>query len=359
MFNIVGRRGWWYLVSTILLVPGLVALLTGGLKPGIDFTGGTLLQVRLAAGTTQENVTAAARAAGFAEAVVQMAGESDALLRTRDIDIDEKADLMAALAESTGPVEELGFSAIGPVVGEELTRAAIIAVAVASGLILLFVTWAFRGMQHSVRYGVAAIVALLHDALFVIGVFAILGHALNVQIDALFVTALLTVIGFSVNDSIVVFDRIRETSRGYVPPGRARAARRRRHDQLQRQPKPHAIAQHVIHRPARIAGPAVIGRADSARVRIGAFARLRHRHVFVALQRGVRGGLVGGTRPRALVAATASVAAAGRRPRARSPSAPRPPQPRRWPPLGDFAASSASAYGVVPNEDMHFRRLVG
>ena len=216
MFNIVGRRGWWYLVSTILLVPGLAALLTGGLKPGIDFTGGTLLQVRLAAGTTQENVTAAARAAGFAEAVVQMAGESDALLRTRDIDIDEKADLMAALAESTGPVEELGFSAIGPVVGEELTRAAIIAVAVASGLILLFVTWAFRGMQHSVRYGVAAIVALLHDALFVIGVFAILGHALNVQIDALFVTALLTVIGFSVNDSIVVFDRIRETSRGYV-----------------------------------------------------------------------------------------------------------------------------------------------
>ena len=216
MFNIVGRRGWWYLVSTILLVPGLVALLTGGLKPGIDFTGGTLLQVRLAAGTTQENVTAAARAAGFAEAIVQMAGESDALLRTRDIDIDEKADLMAALAEATGPVEELGFSAIGPVVGEELTRAAIIAVAVASGLILLFVTWAFRGMQHSVRYGVAAIVALLHDALFVIGVFAILGHALNVQIDALFVTALLTVIGFSVNDSIVVFDRIRETSRGYV-----------------------------------------------------------------------------------------------------------------------------------------------
>ena len=216
MFNIVGRRGWWYLVSTILLVPGLVALLTGGLKPGIDFTGGTLLQVRLAAGTTQENVTAAARAAGFAEAIVQMAGESDALLRTRDIDVDEKADLMAALAEFTGPVEELGFSAIGPVVGEELTRAAIIAVAVASGLILLFVTWAFRGMQHSVRYGVAAIVALLHDALFVIGVFAILGHALNVQIDALFVTALLTVIGFSVNDSIVVFDRIRETSRGYV-----------------------------------------------------------------------------------------------------------------------------------------------
>ena len=216
MFDIVGRRGWWYLVSTVLLAPGIVALLTGGLKPGIDFTGGTLLQVRVAAETTQEDVTSAAQGAGFPEAVVQMAGESDALLRVRAIDVDEKDDLLTGLGDATGPVEELGFSAIGPVVGEELTRAAIIAVAVASGLILLYVTWAFRGMQHSVRYGVAAIVALLHDALFVIGVFAILGHAFNVQIDALFVTALLTVIGFSVNDSIVVFDRIRETNRDYV-----------------------------------------------------------------------------------------------------------------------------------------------
>ncbi|MCY3913186.1 MAG: protein translocase subunit SecF [Chloroflexi bacterium] len=216
MFDIVGRRGWWYLVSTVLLAPGIVALLTGGLKPGIDFTGGTLLQVRVAAETTQEDVTSAAQGAGFPEAVVQMAGESDALLRVRAIDVDEKDDLLTGLGDATGPVEELGFSAIGPVVGEELTRAAIIAVAVASALILLYVTWAFRGMQHSFRYGVAAIVALLHDALFVLGVFAILGHAFNVQIDALFVTALLTVIGFSVNDSIVVFDRIRETNRDYV-----------------------------------------------------------------------------------------------------------------------------------------------
>ncbi len=216
MFDIMGRRGWWYLVSTILLAPGIVALLTGGLKPGIDFTGGTLLQVRVATGTTQEAVTTAAQGAGFPEVIVQMAGESDALLRTRTIDVNEKEDLLTGLSEIAGPVEELGFSAIGPVVGAELTRAAIIAVAVASVLILLYVTWAFRGMRHSVRYGVAAIVALLHDALFVVGVFAILGHALNVQIDALFVTALLTVIGFSVNDSIVVFDRIRETNREYV-----------------------------------------------------------------------------------------------------------------------------------------------
>jgi len=216
MFDIVGRRGWWYLVSTVLLAPGIVALLTGGLKPGIDFTGGSLLQVRVAAETTQEDVTSAVQGAGFPEVVVQMAGESDALLRVRAIDVGEKDDLLTGLSSAMGPVEELGFSAIGPVVGEELTRAAIIAVAVASGLILLYVTWAFRGMQHSFRFGVAAIVALLHDALFVIGVFSILGHALNVQIDALFVTALLTVIGFSVNDSIVVFDRIRETNRDYV-----------------------------------------------------------------------------------------------------------------------------------------------
>ena len=99
MFDIVGRRGWWYLVSTVLLAPGIVALLTGGLKPGIDFTGGTLLQVRVAAETTQEDVTSAAQGAGFPEAVVQMAGESDALLRVRAIDIDEKDDLLTGLRQ--------------------------------------------------------------------------------------------------------------------------------------------------------------------------------------------------------------------------------------------------------------------
>ena len=211
MYNITGRRGMWYVISAVLLIPGIAALLSGGLQPGIDFTGGTLLQVRLAPDTTQEAVVHAAQTAGFTDIVVQMAGDHDALLRLRTIDVEEKGHLLADLGEALGPVRELGFSAIGPVVGKELTRAAIVAVAVASVLVLLYMTWAFRRMDHPVIYGIAAIMALLHDALFVLGLFAILGHLLDVQIDALFITALLTVIGFSVNDTIVVFDRIRET----------------------------------------------------------------------------------------------------------------------------------------------------
>ena len=246
MFDIVGRRGWWYLLSTVLLVPGVVALLTGGLKPGIDFTGGTLLQVRVAAETTQEDVTSAAQGAGFPEAVVQMAGESDALLRVRAIDIDEKDDLLTGLGSAMGPVEELGFSAIGPVVGEELTRAAIIAVAVASGLILLYVTWAFRGMQHSFRYGVAAIVALLHDALFVLACSRSWPRAQRADRRA-------------VRDGPAhgywilrqrLDRRLRPHSRNEPrlrASGRPRAARHPQHHQPQRQPEPHALAQYLIH----------------------------------------------------------------------------------------------------------------
>ena len=210
MFDIMGRRVWWYAFSAVLLVPGVIALLTGGLNPGIDFTGGSMLQLRFDQPPTQQAIGNVARDLGHAEAVVQTAAEGEALIRLRALEIEDKNNLRAELFARLGSGEELGFSSIGPVVGEELTRAAIIAVAVASGLVLLYITWAFRRMEHPLRYGAAAVVALLHDALFLLGLFALLGHFLGVQIDALFVTAVLTVIGFSVNDTIVVFDRIRE-----------------------------------------------------------------------------------------------------------------------------------------------------
>ncbi len=221
-FEIVGRRGWWYLVSAIVLIPGVIALLTGGIKPGIDFTGGSLLQVRFDEPPAQETVRDAAVALGFPEAVVQTSIEGDTLIRARDLDIEEKDTLLEGLAGRVGDLEELGFSSIGPVVGEELTRAAIIAVVVASVLILLYTTWAFRHMDHPVLYGAAAVAALGHDALLIVGVFAVLGHILELQIDALFVTAVLTVIGFSVNDTIVVFDRVRENRRRHLSIPEAR-----------------------------------------------------------------------------------------------------------------------------------------
>ncbi len=213
MFDIVGRRRWWYLFSSILLIPGIVALLSGGLRPGIDFTGGSLLQVRFEEPVAQGTIRDAVQRSGYAEAVVQTTEQGDALIRLRSIGIEQRDALLDNLFGAVGPGRELGFSSIGPVVGAELTRAALIAVIVASALILLYITWAFRRTEHPVRFGIAAIVALVHDALFVLGVYAVLGHVLDVQIDALFITALLTVIGFSVNDTIVVFDRIRENRR--------------------------------------------------------------------------------------------------------------------------------------------------
>ena len=210
MFAITTRRKWWYLLSLALLTPGVIALLTGGLQPGIDFTGGSLIQLRFEQDVTQQTVQLAAASSGYPGATVQLAEDNGVLLRTPPLDLEAKEALVASVFQQAGPGQELSFSTIGPVVGAELTRAAAIAVAVASALILLYVMWAFRRMERPIVLGLAAIGALLHDALFLLGLFAVLGHVAGVQVDALFVTAILTVIGYSVNDTIVVFDRIRE-----------------------------------------------------------------------------------------------------------------------------------------------------
>ncbi len=216
MFAITSRRGWWYLLSLALLLPGVIALLTGGLKPGIDFTGGSLIQLRFDETVTQQAVQAAAVERGYPGATVQLTEDRGALVRTPPLEVEAKDALVSAIFDHVGPGQELSFSTIGPVVGAELTRAAAIGVAVASALILLYVMWAFRRMERPVVLGLAAIGALLHDALFLLGVFALLGHVIDVQVDALFVTAILTVIGFSVNDTIVVFDRIRENRQRHL-----------------------------------------------------------------------------------------------------------------------------------------------
>jgi len=216
MFAITSRRGWWYLLSLTLLVPGVIALLTGGLKPGIDFTGGSLVQLRFDQAVTQQAVQAVAVDSGYPGATVQLTEDRGALVRTPPLEVEAKDDLVSAIFDRVGAGQELSFSTIGPVVGAELTRAAAIGVAVASALILLYVMWAFRRMERPVVLGLAAIGALLHDALFLLGLFALLGHVFDVQVDALFVTAILTVIGFSVNDTIVVFDRIRENRQRHL-----------------------------------------------------------------------------------------------------------------------------------------------
>jgi preprotein translocase subunit SecF len=216
MFNIVEKRHWYFLLSAVIIIPGLVAIIYSiamfgsPFKLSIDFTGGTLLELRF----DQEGQPAQVRQVfsdnGYPGATVTTTGDRTVLARTKPMDPADKALLIDAMKETFGPVEELRFESVGPAVGAEVTRTAAIAVAVAAVFILAFIIFAFRKVPNAFRYGVCAIAAMIHDILVTVGLFAIAGLVMNWEADALFLTAILTVIGFSVQDTIVVFDRIRE-----------------------------------------------------------------------------------------------------------------------------------------------------
>lgn len=215
--NLIARRRWWYTLSLILIVPGLISLVLWGLHLGIDFAGGNEETVKGTATLTQ--VSPLANADGFKDTSVVAGGNNTTIIRFRDPapDAQHEADhqkFKSQLAQ-IGFAEE-SFDAIGPSVSKDIARNAILSLLAASIAIVLYIAFAFRNTPPPVSplsFGVMAIVALLHDALFVLGVFSILGHFAGVEVDSLFVTAILTVIGFSVHDTIVVFDRIRENLR--------------------------------------------------------------------------------------------------------------------------------------------------
>ncbi len=218
MIDIVGKRHLFYIISLVLILPGAISLLIPpGLRLAVDFTGGTLWEVRFAQAVAPGEVREVLGEFEYGDAIVQTTGDRGVLIRAKEIraDGDEKVAIASRLAERFGPFEELRFETVGPIVSQEIAARALAAVGLASVAILLFVAWAFRHVEHPVRYGVCAIIALLHDALLVLGMFSILGKLLFVEVDSLFVTAMLTVIGFSVHDTIVVFDRIRENVRRY------------------------------------------------------------------------------------------------------------------------------------------------
>jgi preprotein translocase subunit SecF len=225
MFDIVRNRFWFYLVSVVLLIPGLISLvLPGGLNPGIDFTSGTIMTFRFEDSVDQAAVRQAFAEIGHPEAIVQRTGEGDFLVRARPFETttsaqadkldsqSEREIVVSELSHRLGRVEVLGFDFVSPLIASEIVRHSLLAVAAACGGILLYLWWAFRHMPRPWRYGACAVLALVHDALLVLGLFSLLGRFFNVELDAMFITAILTTIGFSVHDTIVVFDRIRENS---------------------------------------------------------------------------------------------------------------------------------------------------
>ena len=215
--DIIGKRKIWYAISLIIIIPGLISLVTHGLRLGIDFTGGSLMEVQGIA--SQEVVTQAVGDLGFKDITVTTTSGNRTQIRYRDESEASKQETdhqtFKANLEKKG-FTEVTFDAIGPSVSRDIARNAIIAILIASLAIVLYIALAFRNVPPPAspwRFGIAAVAALLHDVLLLLGVFSLLGVFFNVEVNALFVTAVLTVMGFSVHDTIVVFDRVRENLR--------------------------------------------------------------------------------------------------------------------------------------------------
>ncbi|PFG73956.1 protein translocase subunit SecF [Tepidiforma thermophila] len=233
MLDFAGKR-WWYLgFSGVFFLAALAALAIFGLKPGIEFTSGSTFTIEFKERTvTQAELRQAMRDLGHPEARVQQSGTNTFIVRTNELENapsltggagpvppGEIDDIERALQERFGALERKDFATVSGSVSAEIARYATLAVIAAAVAILVYIWLAFRQLPKAWRYGACAVIALVHDAVIVMGLFAVLGEFRGVEVDTAFITAILTVIGFSVHDTIVVFDRVREvvSQDPYVP----------------------------------------------------------------------------------------------------------------------------------------------
>ena len=213
--NIIGKKYIWFAISLAIMVPGIISLILFGLNLSIDFTGGSRMTIAYPKAVESKQIEFIKNNLESQKIKVVSIEQSDKLLIIRTSPIEQKQNVkfIKDLKSNSKEAKQEEFSTIGPTIGKETTVNAVKAVIIASVLIIVYISLVFRKVPKpasSIRFGVSAIIALIHDVIVVIGVFSILGYLFNVEIDALFVTALLTIIGFSVHDTIVVFDRIRE-----------------------------------------------------------------------------------------------------------------------------------------------------
>jgi preprotein translocase subunit SecF len=216
MIDILGKRYWFFALSLLIILPGMILWAKNGLPLAIDFTGGSILEVSFASGQAPDNaeVFNLYQSQGITDVQVQPTGEKDVLIiRTPFLDETQQAQMIKAMATTFNDTVVIRTAdSVGPTVGQEVASRAAMAVAIAGLAVVLYVTYAFRGIPHAFRYGICAIIAMLHDILIVMSLVNIGGKYFGWQVDSMFLTALLTVIGFSVQDKIVVFDRIRENT---------------------------------------------------------------------------------------------------------------------------------------------------
>lgn len=217
MWDIIGKKNWYFLFSFLLIIPGVISLFLYGLNLSIDFTGGSRITLLFNKQVTQVQVSEVRKT--FEKQKVEVAtlqtSDKEIFVRTKPISEKQDSVLLVELDKNPkiGDFKQEQFETIGPIIGQEITLNALKAIGIGSLLIMLYIAWSFRKVPKpasSWRFGITTIITLLHDVLVLVGIFSILGHFFHVEADTLFLTALLTVMGFSVHDTIVVFDRIRE-----------------------------------------------------------------------------------------------------------------------------------------------------
>ncbi len=239
--KIVERRPLWFLISLIAILPSIIFMLTRGvsgqsvLPLSIDYTGGVQWEIQFTEPVTAEQVRAVALARGLTDTTAFMVQDDRTVqLKMKEIENNVKEALEGEIETQVGTFDELFYRNIGPAIGSEVSRAAFLAILVASAGIMIYITAAFRHMSHPLRYGACAVFALVHDVLVTLSFLSLMSLVARWEVDALFLTAVLTVIGFSVNDTIVVFDRLRENQRRYQAESFASIANRSIVETLQR-----------------------------------------------------------------------------------------------------------------------------
>jgi preprotein translocase subunit SecF len=214
MIDIVNKRNWFFLISIILLVPGFFSMLAFGFRLGIDFSSGTVMTLRFSQPVDQATLRQQMADLGYADATIQKTSDGDFLVRTKDVNSEQKIALIDGLKKGLKlEVTIRDFNTVSPLVASEVARNAAIAVGVASLFMILYIAFAFRHMPSPFKWGLSAVIALLHDVLIVMGIFSILGWLIGYQVDSMFITAMLTIVGFAINNTCVVYDRIRENVR--------------------------------------------------------------------------------------------------------------------------------------------------
>ncbi len=200
-FHFIKLRKIWYSISALIVILGILSLSFQGLNMGIDFSGGSLLDLKFSQPATIDQVRGVMADFHHGGASIQGSGATEFIIRTRELTEDESKDIIQAFNESIGSVTVQRNERVGPVIGRELIYKALGALGLASVLMVIYIAWRFE-----LKQGIAAVLALLHNALIVIGVFSVF----KLEVDGAFVAAILTILGYSINDTIVIFDRIRE-----------------------------------------------------------------------------------------------------------------------------------------------------